>query len=43
MVPVPHVQPGLHQKHLLAPLLIVEAGHQRVCRFAGAHGPIFEV
>ena len=43
MVPVPLVQPGLHQQCFLAPLLIVEPGHQGICRFAGAHGSVFEV
>ena len=43
VVSVPLVHPGLHQQGLLAPLLIVEPGHQSVGRFAGAHGPVFEI
>ena len=43
VVSVPLVHPGLHQQGLLAPLLIVEPGHQGICRFAGAHGSVFEV
>ena len=43
VVAVPCVQLGFYQQGFLTPLLVVEAGHQRVGAFAGAHGSVFEV